>query len=63
MNKVYPYYEIKEKINLLVDDLDTIMLKEGWTFESKECDKTDLIYKFRILITFTYNFRICKMNL
>jgi hypothetical protein len=44
MNKVYPYYEIKEKINLLVDDLDTIMLKEGWTFESKECNKTDLIY-------------------
>lgn len=44
MNKVYPYYEIKEKINLLVDDLDTIMLKEGWTFESKECGRTDLIY-------------------
>ena len=44
MSKVYPYYEIKEKINILVDDLEPIMLKEGWTFESKECDKTDTIY-------------------
>lgn len=44
MSKTYPYYEIKEKINSLVDDLENIMTKEGWTFESKICPESDKIY-------------------
>jgi hypothetical protein len=44
MSKIYPYYEIKEKINSLIDDLDNTMSREGWTFESRICSETDKIY-------------------
>lgn len=48
MKKIYPYYEIKDRVDSFVINYGDKMTKEGWTIESRPCKKTDQIYDISV---------------
>ena len=42
--KIYPYYEIKEKVDSFTNEYGDLMTHERWTIESRPCKKADLIF-------------------
>jgi hypothetical protein len=42
--KIYPYYEIKEKVDSFTNEYGDLMTNERWTIESRPCSKSDLIF-------------------
>ena len=44
MKKIYPYYEIKDKVDSFVILYGEQMTKDKWTIESRPCKKTDELY-------------------
>jgi hypothetical protein len=44
MTEIYPYYEIKNFVNQFCLSKEELMESQGWTIESRPCEKTDKKY-------------------